>query len=115
MPVPSISTWGALQANIAASVGIHELIFVNGRPYEGGVSFNRMKGMGWESGRTGSIYITPPVDPSSEVILVDLRYLRLRHCQLRVPTDRIDIKIAEKNNKQEWEAIDLPEDQRSDD
>jgi hypothetical protein len=113
MPVPSISTWGQLQANVAAATrGLHELIFVNGKPYEGQASFGRIKGMGWESGRTMSLYISPPFDPASEVILVDLRYLRLRHCQLRVLTDRIDIKIAKDKNEQEWEAIDLPEDQR---
>lgn len=92
--------------------GFDELIFVNGKPYEGVISMDRYKGMGWESGRTASVYIRPPVDPSSEFIIIDLRYMRLRRCQLRVPTDRIEAKIAEKNNEQEWEAIDLPEDRR---
>ena len=111
MPVPSLSTWTQIQANVAASEGLHEIIFVNGKPYEGQASFGRIKGMGWESGRTMSLYISPPVDPASEVILVDLRYLRLRRCQLRVLTG-IDLKISVKNNEQEWEAIDLPEDKR---
>ena len=112
MPVKSISTWEEIKTNVNDRIGLHEVIFVNGKPYEGEASFGRYKGFGWESGRTASIYITPPVDPASEVILVDLRYLRLRRCQLRVLTDRIDIKIAEDNNQQEWDAVDLPEDKK---
>lgn len=92
--------------------GLDELIFVNGKPYAGEIALNRYKGMGWESGRTASVILSPPVDPTSEVTLIDLRYMRLRRCQLLVPRDRIDAALAQKHNRQEWEAIDLPEDRR---
>lgn len=101
-----------LLAQLNQPHGFTELLFVNGKPYKGEVSMNRYKGMGWASGRTASVYITPTVDPASEVILVDFRYMRLRRCQLRVPTDPIEVMMGTRNNEQEWEAIDLPEDRR---
>lgn len=101
-----------LLAQLNQPHGFTEIFFVNGKPYEGQVSMNRYKGMGWASGRAASVYINPPVDLASEVTLVDLRYMRLRRCQLRVPTDRIEALMTQKNNEQEWEAIDLPEDRR---
>jgi hypothetical protein len=93
--------------------GCDELIFVNGKPYEGVIALNRYKGIGWESGRTASVILSPPVDPTSEVILIDLRYMRLRRCQLLKPVEfSVEARIAQKHNRQEWEAIDLPEDRR---
>jgi hypothetical protein len=93
--------------------GCDELIFVNGKPYEGMIALNRYKGMGWAGGRTASVILSPPVDPASEVTVIDLRYMRLRRCQLlQLDESSIDARIAKKYNRQEWEAIDLPEDRR---
>jgi len=105
MPVPSITTISALISDLTTSSGTHELIFVNGKPYEGEVSFGRYKGFGWESGRTATIYLSQAVDPSSKVFLVDLDFIRLRECFLTENKSR--------HWAQEWEAIDLPEDQKS--
>ena len=108
MPVKSISTWEKIKTEINDRVGLHEVVFVNGKPYEGEVSFNRYKGFGWESGRTASVFIKPEINPASEVLLVDLRYLRLRRCVL-APQVRPEWR---QEGEQEWEAIDLPEDKK---
>jgi hypothetical protein len=102
MAVPSITNWEHLKSDINEKYGPHEVVFVNGKPYDGQIEFDRYKGIGWESGRTASVCLYSPVDPSSEVYVVDLRYLRLRKCKL-LPKSFI-------RNAQEWECIDLPED-----
>ena len=114
MPIPNPNTsLPLLIEQLNAPHGFTELLFVNGKPYEGGVSMNRYKGFGWASGRTASVIVSPPIDPASEVTLVDLRYMRLRRCQLLEPVEfSIEARIAQKHNRQEWEAIDLPEDRR---
>lgn len=62
-----------------------ELVFVDGRLFDGTVIYNRYKGVGWEGGRTASIEMTPSKGPppgnESSVVLVDLRWGRLRHCK----------------------------------
>lgn len=108
MSVPSITTLDALKSAFTDRNrgGHEEVIFVNGKPYQGEVEFNSYRGFGWESGRTASIFITPHVDPTSEVILVDLHFMRLRRCVLNTKPEPWE-------KKQEWEAIDLPEDQKA--
>lgn len=102
MSVPSITNWANLQLDINDKYGSHEVVFVNGKPYDGQIEFDRYKGIGWESGRTASVLLYSHIDPSSEVYVVDLRYLRLRKCKL---LEKSFIRSA-----QEWECIDLPED-----
>ena len=102
MAVPSITNWEHLKSDINDKYGPHEVVFVNGKPYDGQIEFDRYKGIGWESGRTASVLLYSPVEPSSEVYVADLRYLRVRKCKL-LPKSFI-------RNAQEWECIDLPED-----
>jgi hypothetical protein len=104
MPAESLTTWEALRSAISDQSGLYDLIFVNGKPYEGQFELDGYKGCGWIGGRTISVLFLTPIEVSSEVILVNLRYLRLRHCTLKVGPSNW-------KNRQEWVVIDLPEDQ----
>jgi len=59
-----------------------EPVFVDGRLFDGVATYNRYKGVGWESGRTASVTLKPPVRAEAEVFLVDLRWGRIRKCRL---------------------------------
>lgn len=108
MPISSTDTYEMLVDRLTAEPGysLKELVFVNGKPYSGLVSFARYKGCGWVAGRTADIFVNPPIPSSSEVIIIDLGYMRLRKCKLKQEM------ISEKSEWkwQIWSAIDLPED-----
>lgn len=80
-----------------------EILFVNGHPYDGDIEFSRHRGIGWEGGRTKVALLYNPIDPESEVYLVDVGYLRLRRCVCEGVG-------KEYPGRQQWRAIDLPGD-----
>lgn len=105
MPINTTGTWEELQARIADPEGFHELLFVNGRPYQGAITVNRYRGFGWEEGRTSDFFVFPHINVDAEVFLVDLRYLRIRRCHL-MDGPRARAQYEE----QRWGVLDLPED-----
>lgn len=76
-----------------------ELVFVDGHLFDGTVTYNRYKGVGW-GGRAASIEMTPskglPPGNGSSVVIVDLLCGRLRHCK----------RNSENTMEKWWTAID---------
>jgi hypothetical protein len=58
----------------------NDLVFVDGNLFGGKVIYDRYKGLGWEDGRTHSFKTEPPIDKNSEVLIVNLTYYKIRHC-----------------------------------
>lgn len=77
-----------------------ELLFVNGRIYEGDFELDRLRGKGWEGGRTRSVLLHSHIDPSSEVFLVDIGFLRHRRCTFK----------GVRYELQEWDTVEIPGD-----
>ena len=77
-----------------------ELVFVDGILFGGTVTYDRYKGVGWDSGRTAAIEMTPlkglPPGNGASVVLVDLLFGRLRHCK----------RNSENTMEKWWTAID---------
>jgi hypothetical protein len=55
-----------------------EIVFVDGSIFTGSVIFHRLKGIGWDGGRSCEIMIIPNPSPESDVILLDVKYGKLR-------------------------------------
>ena len=77
-----------------------ELVFVDGVQFTGSVIFDRFKGVGWESGRTASVLLDPCPPPEADVILVDLRFGRIRRCFL------LDVEAGTPQWDRQWYAED---------
>lgn len=55
-----------------------EPVYVDGVIFNGSVIYDRLKGIGWDSGRTCSLTLRPNPLPESDVIAVDLAFGKLR-------------------------------------
>lgn len=88
---------------------LKEFVFVNGKLFEGNVTFNRFKGIEWDSGRTASIYLDPSPPSDADVILVDMGFGRIRRC-FRLETDPAGMVMAK---GKEWHTEDCRNDFRS--
>lgn len=81
---------------------LKEFVFVDGKLFDGRVIFDRFKGVGWDSGRTASVSLSPSPPPDSDVILVDMEFGRIRRCFL------LDVE-----GRKEWRTEDCRNDFRS--
>jgi hypothetical protein len=55
-----------------------EYVFVDGIMFSGDIEFGRLKGWGWDSGRTMTLKLTPNPPQNSDIVCVDVGFKKLR-------------------------------------
>lgn len=85
------------------------LVFVDGELYNGIISTNPYKGVGWPSGRfAGLTLIKEKAARYQQVSIVYLKYGKLRNCKYN--NQNLTLKQQLKNDTTYWEVIDMPGD-----